>query len=196
MVQVKWQWWRKLDVNRSQISFKIEGYTLHPGVWFISLQMTETWLFRVISIAQHKVFKAQCLLTFAAAVSPQHFWMSQLSQPEPQITSPVTTQEKSVQVTCPESINKITGKKRHSPFLWTGSMRLSSPQSPFYNFPVCNKWIDLSIHTASLPTHLCIPGQQDMNPSFEQQHETVLLFKWIPPQIHTKALNDDCSYKH
>lgn len=79
--------------------------------------MIETWLFRAISTAQHKVFKAQRLLTFAAAVSPQHCSMSQLSQPEPEITSLVTTHEKFVQVTCPESINKTTGKKRHNPIL-------------------------------------------------------------------------------
>lgn len=90
--------------------------------------MTGTWHSKVISTAQHNVFKAQLLLTSAAAASPQHFWMSQLSQPEPGIASLVTTHESLGKSLAQSQLIKPLART-YIPTLWTAFLGLASHSS-------------------------------------------------------------------
>lgn len=78
---------------------------------------------------------SSCWLLLQLWVLSTSEYLSRASQ-KPGITSPVTTHEKFVQLTCPEPIKKTTGKKRCKPCLWTAFMSLSYPWPPFHNFPV------------------------------------------------------------
>lgn len=160
--------------------------------------MTESWLFRVINTAQHKVFKAQCLLTFAAAGSPQQCWMPQLSQPELRLHHQWPPKESLCKSLAQNQLIKPVARRGTTQFSGQHSQDYL-PHSPHFTVFLFLQQVNTPyLHTQAPSLH--IPGASLGNKKLIQAVNSSMRLCCCWSEYHHKYTQklqiDKCSYKH